>query len=113
MAATFDFRHTRTSDSISISLSVLPDSETMGIALECLCYHVYELRYTLFPTHFRLMAAIIDLRHTRTSDSIPTSFSVLPDPEIMGVAGGISLLSCVHAEIYVIPFLLPVNGHHR
>ena len=30
----------------------------------------------------------------------------------MGIAVGISLLSCIEAEIYVMPFLLPVNGRH-
>ena len=58
------------------------------------------------------MAVIFDVRHTQTSYSIPTSLSVLPDPENMGVAVGISLLSCIESEIYVTPYLLPVNGHH-
>ena len=56
------------------------------------------------------MAAIFDFRPSRTSDSIPISLFVLPDPENMGMAVEISLLSCVEAEIYVISFLLPVNG---
>jgi hypothetical protein len=97
MAAIFDFQHTQTSDSISTSLSVLLDPENMGIALEFRCYHVYELRYTLFPIYFRLMAAIFDFQHTQTSDSIPASLSVLPYPENMGIAVGISLLSYVSA----------------
>jgi len=42
--------------------------------------------------YFRLIAAIFDLRHTQTSDSITTSLSVLPNPKNMGVAVGISLL---------------------
>ena len=58
------------------------------------------------------MAAIFDLRHTRTSDSNPTSLFELPDPKNMGIAVEISLLSCIEAEIYVISFLLPVNGRH-
>ena len=49
--------------------------------LEFRCYLVYELRYTLFLIYFRLMATILDLRYTQTSDSILTSLSVLPDPE--------------------------------
>ena len=32
--------------------------------------------------YFRLMAAIIDFRRAQTSDSIPTSLSVLPDPHM-------------------------------
>ena len=59
--------------------------------------------------YFRLMAAIFDFRHPQTSNSIHTSLSVLPDPENMGTAVGISLLSCVGAELFVMSFLLPVN----
>ena len=47
------------------------------------------------------MAAIFDLRHTRTSDIIPTSLTVLPDPENMGIAVEILLLSRIKAELYV------------
>ena len=82
-----------TSGGLCSSLVVLPDPENMGIAVGIFCYLVYELRYTLFPVYFRLMAAIFDFRLTRTSDSVPTSLSVLPDPENMGLAVGISLLS--------------------
>jgi len=32
---------------------------------------------------------------------------MFPDPRNMGVAVGISLLSCIRAEIYVISYLLP------
>ena len=46
------------------------------------------------------------------SDIIPASLCVLPDPENMGIAVEISLLSCIEAEIHVILFLLPVNGRH-
>ena len=67
---------------------------------------------SLFLVYFRLLAAIFDFRHIQTSDSILTSFSVLPDPENMGLAVGISLLSCLRAEIYVLSFLLPVIGRH-
>jgi len=30
----------------------------------------------------------------------------------MGVAVGISLLSCIRAEIYIVSYLLPVDGRH-
>ena len=46
------------------------------------------------------------------SDSLPVTLCVLPDPENMGIAHEISLLSCLEAEVYAISFLLPVNGHH-
>jgi len=45
-------------------------------------------------------------------NSIPSSLSVLLDPGNMSVAVGISLLSCIRAEIYVMSYLLPVNGRH-
>jgi len=43
------------------------------------------------------MAAIYDMRHIQTSDSIPTSLSVLPNPKTMGIIVEISLLSCIEA----------------
>jgi len=43
------------------------------------------------------MAAIFDLRYTQTSDSIPTSVSVLLNPKNMGIAVGILLLLCIEA----------------
>ena len=54
------------------------------------------------------MATIFDFRHTQMLDSIPISLSMLPDPENMGIAVGIALLSLRKAEIYVISYLLPV-----
>ena len=38
------------------------------------------------------MAAIFDIPRTETSDSIPTSLSVLPDPENIGLAVGLSMV---------------------
>ena len=55
------------------------------------------------------MAAIFD---TRTKDGIPISLTVLPNPENMGIAAEISLLTCIRVEIYVISSLRPVNGRH-
>ena len=62
--------------------------------------------------YFRLMAAMFDLPVTPTSEIIYISSSVLLDPENVGVAFGISLLSCVQAEIFIIEYVLPVNGGH-
>jgi len=53
--------------------------------------HVSQLSHI----YFRLMAAIFDIRHTQTSNSIPTSLSLLPNPQNIGVAVEISLLSCI------------------
>jgi len=36
----------------------------------------------------------------------------MPNPRYMGLAVGISLLSCIRAEIYVISYPIPVNGRH-
>ena len=47
------------------------------------------------------MVAIFDFRHAQASESILTCLSVLSDPENMGRAVGISLLSCKEAEIYI------------
>jgi len=58
------------------------------------------------------VAAIFALWHTWTQDSIPSSLSVLPEPGNKGVAVGISLRSCIQAEIYVISYLFPANGRH-
>ena len=45
------------------------------------------------------MAAFFDLSVTHISESVNTSPAVLLDPENVGVAFGISLLSCIEAEI--------------
>jgi len=55
----------------------------------------WDTRY--YHIYFRLMTAIFDLRHTQTSDSIPTSLSVLPNPKNMGITVGISLLLCIES----------------
>ena len=68
--------------------------------------------YTLCHFYFRLQATIFDFRHTQTSDSILTRLSLLRNSENMGITVEISLLSCIKAEIYVMSFLLPVNGRH-
>ena len=108
----FDFRHTRTSDSIPTSLNVLPDPGNMGLAvgialLSCIRAEIYVISYLL-----RLMAAIFDFRHAQTLDSIPTSLLMLPDPEKMGTDVGILLLSWLKAQIYIISHLLPVLSRH-
>jgi len=79
-----------TSYSINTSLVVLPAPQTW----EFRCYHAYKLRYTLFRMHFRFMAAILDSPLILTTPgSIRTSPVVLHDPENMGKAVGISLLT--------------------
>ena len=53
----------------------------------------------LFRMHFRFIVAIFYFQHTQASDNIFISLSVLPDPENMGIAVGISLLSGIQANI--------------
>ena len=60
----------------------------------------------------RFMAAMFDLIVTLTSESIHISPTVLLDPETVGVAVGMLLLSCIEAEIYEIAYVLLVNGGH-
>jgi len=49
------------------------------------------------------MTVIFDVRHTQTLDYIRISLVVLLDPENMGIAVGMSLLSSIQAEIYKLP----------
>ena len=112
MTAIFDLRHTQTSHSILMSLSVLPDPENMALPLEFRCYRIWKLRYTLCHIYFRLQATVFEFSEIHTSDSSRSSLIMYFDPENMAIAVGISLLSCIRAEIYVISSLLLVNGRH-
>ena len=58
------------------------------------------------------MAAIFDFEQIQTSDSILTSLSVLPDPENMGIAVGILLLSGIGIYIYRCYNILLVHCRH-
>jgi hypothetical protein len=58
--------------------------------------------------YFRLIAAIFDLQATPQSECIRISPTVLLDPELDGVAIGISLLSCTQTEINATAYVLPV-----
>ena len=108
MATIFDLQLTQASESIHISLSVLPDPENVDIAVGILLLsRIHELKWSLFRIYFRLMAAIFDLRLTQTSESIHTNFSVLSDPKNVGIAIEILLLSCVSAEFCVTECLQP------
>ena len=97
MAAIFDFRHTRTSESIPTSFNVLPDPENIGIAVGISLLSCIEADIIVVSFLLRLMATIFDFRHTQTPDSLHNNSDVLPDPENMGIAVEISLLSCLEA----------------
>jgi len=60
MAAIFDiqqYRHRTVFEEVSLCCLT---PETWVQTLDFRCYHVYELRYTLCPIYFRLMATIFD-----------------------------------------------------
>ena len=80
--------------------------------MESRCYHIHKLRYRTLHMYFRLMAAIFDLPVTPTSKNVYNSSSVFLDPENVGVAVGISLLSHTQAEIQDIAYVLLVSGSH-
>ena len=67
------------------SIVVKPDPENIGIAVGILLLSCIEAEIYLCRFYFQLMAAIFDFQHTRTSDIIPISLSVLPDPENVGL----------------------------
>ena len=58
------------------------------------------------------IGAIVDLPFTPTLGSICISPTMLLYHETVGVAVGISLLSSIESEIFVIAYVLPVNGGH-
>ena len=54
--------------------------------------------------------AIFNSGHFHTSGSLRSRLGVSNDPNDMGIAVGISLLSCIQDEINVMSDLLPVKG---
>ena len=60
----------------------------------------------------KLICAIFDSSQIHTTNCLCTSPVLLPDPKNMGIAVGMSLLSCIEAEICIISYLLPVDGCH-
>ena len=82
-------------------LTVLPGPENMGVVvrislLSCIRVEVHVVSY-LLPVN----DTIFDKRRIQTSDSIPTSLTVLPDSEKHGSNVGISLLYHVYKLRYV------------
>ena len=56
----------------------------------------------------------VDGRHVRLTSSpdVRHIFHLLLERGSMGLVVGISLLSCIQAETYVIVYVLPVSGGH-
>ena len=87
------------SESIHTSPAVLLDLGNVGIVSGILlpsCIEAELLHY--FICSF-VMAAIFDVSLTPRSESVHTSPAVLLDHEHVGMAFGITLLSCIIAEI--------------
>ena len=67
----------------------------------------------MFSIHFRLVATISNFSHPLSLNNINTGPIVKLDPENIGVAVGISLLSCIETELLVVLYSLPVvYGRH-
>jgi len=65
--------------------------------MEFRCYYVYKMGYALFYINCRLQAAIFNIPPALTWNSPVMLLDHLENI-------GISLLSCIQAEIYVIPY---------
>ena len=73
-------------------------------------YTSWYIRYCICTSRKWRPSLIYQSSQRRNSSaSVP---ALLLNPENMDIAVGISLLSCIRAEIYVMSFLFPVNGRH-
>jgi hypothetical protein len=88
-----------------------PTPKTWAMPWECCSYRVVKLSYALCHIYFRLQTAVNHSSLINTSGSFHSIIVVLPDLNNMCLAVGISLLMCIEAEMYVISYLLLVNGH--
>ena len=79
--------------------------------MECRLYLAQKVRYCESYS-LPVMAVICDLSVARMSDSVHTSPAVLPDPQNVGVAFGISLLPCTEVEILRYFIYTSGNGGH-
>jgi len=99
MSAISDLSFFQTWCIIRSSLIVLPDLENMGniavgiLLLLCIEVEIYVISY-LLP----VIGTIFDLSPIRTSGILWSTSVVLPDLEDIGIAVGISLLSCIEAD---------------
>jgi hypothetical protein len=62
--------------------------------------------------YLKLICAIFDSSRIHTSMSLRGSLLLLPDRENRIIAIGMSLLSCIEAELHDMLFPLTVNGRH-
>jgi len=73
----------------------------MGISVDISLVSCTQAKIHVISNLFPVSAAICDVQLTLTSHNNRTTPVVLSDPENVGLAVGISLLSCVQVEIYV------------
>ena len=99
MYAIYDSSRIHTSSSLQSSLVLLPDPKNMRIAFGIPLPSSIEAEILHISYVLPVMLAIFDLPLTLMSESVHTRTSKLLDPENVGVAFGISLLSCVYATI--------------
>jgi len=84
-------------------------SISVGISfLSCIQAEIYFIPYPL-PVTGR---TVFDLSLTTTHGSVQISPVVFLDIENIGIAVGISLLSRIQTEIYVILYPFPLTGRH-
>ena len=108
--AIFDSSQIQTSGSLYCSLVVQPNHKNIGIAvgiplLSHIPAEICVISYILPVTGSHLWF----LTNPHVGQSLlQSSLVVLPDLENIGIAVGISLLSCIRADLYVMSFLLPV-----
>ena len=98
MEAIVDLPLTSTSESVHTS-SVNLENVSVAFGISLLSYIEAEI-YVISQVH-PVMATIFDLPLTSTSESVHISSNMLVNLENVVVAFGISLLSCVQAEINV------------
>ena len=115
MAAIFDLSVHLTSESVHVSPTVLLDPENVQVVvgfslLSYLQAEKYDMANVLPVNGGHVQfTAHLDVGEYPSIHICPTVFL---DPEIVGVAVGISLLSYIQAEIYDMAYVLPDSGGH-
>ena len=71
---------------------------------------LFDFDHAKYHIYFRLMVTIFDSPLMHTSGNLRSSLVVLPDPENMGIAVGISLLSIVYTSWYT-RYVISTSGY--
>jgi hypothetical protein len=112
IAVIFNFSLIRTSDRVRGSLIVLPDLENMSVAVGLSMLSCTQADKDVNTYQLPVNSRHLDFRHTQLLDSLHSCPLVLLSPVNIGIAGGISLPSCIQAEMNVIFYPLPVKSDH-